>query len=303
MENVCRLCGSVKPPDELIYNIEDSYFNFEQKLIDCCRWKLFDSYEYGSLPRQFCDDCFQRLENSWEFAECVAQAQEQFLLHMVELKPAVLIDVDNIQETSLLNLDQQNNNNAQIDTIFQQNEVNFDVKDIKISSSPLESHLHVQNAYTIQMSDDDEHELVLADDKKTIFKETLPESIHKNLNFLELLSECDKNADGTVNPDKLSLLNLDNWSIVQSKCFVCSGTYSNERSLITHFQQYHPNETLKYLCTICNSLFAKKRGLFRHVTNMHRPYLQFWFVIFMTFNRCAFRFVFGIFFLLHFCIA
>lgn len=272
MENVCRLCASVKPPDELIYSIEDQYFNFEQKLIECCRWKLFDGYEYEGMPRMFCDDCFKKLENSWEFAESVAQAQEQFLMHMIEIKPPVLLETDTLETSPLI----ENQRNDQFnDFLAQPNEDQQDFKDIKIFSN---SSASFANEFADPVLDDDDYESNPIDDKKTIFFAPLPENVHERLNFIDLLSDCDKNADGTVDLDKILILNLDNWTVLQNKCYVCNGVYANHQSLLSHFDENHSNQPFKYICTICNSLFSKRRGVFRHVTNIHRPYLQYWFV-------------------------
>lgn len=280
MENVCRLCASVKPPDELIYGIDDQYFNFEQKLIDCCRWKMFDSYEYVSFPRLFCDDCFRKLENSWEFAESVARAQEQFLMHMVEIKPAILIEIDSLETPSLIenqNIDAKQTNDQTNGIISESSFEKNDFIDIKYALAQLEAYPNVTKDPTDSQPDNDEYEFISTDEKKKNC-ETLSEDVHEHLNFLELLSDCDKNADGTVTPEAILRLNLDTWSVIQAKCYVCNEVHENNRSLISHFQQNHSNNTKKYMCTICDLLFSKRSGVFRHVTTLHRPYLQYWFV-------------------------
>lgn len=107
MENLCRLCAKKKSPKQLIYNIEDPVLCIEQKLIDCCQWNLLNSTEYDGLPKKICNICFQKLENSWKFAENVANAQCHLLslidgiqsnLPPIEYVSAASIKVEPIEE-------------------------------------------------------------------------------------------------------------------------------------------------------------------------------------------------------------
>lgn len=86
MENVCRLCAKEKKLAQLVHSIQDQRLNVEQKLKDCCRWNSYSNENY-ELPTKICNACYRRLESSWSFAESVAQAQQQLLTLIEDIKP------------------------------------------------------------------------------------------------------------------------------------------------------------------------------------------------------------------------
>ncbi|XP_055314070.1 zinc finger protein 317-like [Sitodiplosis mosellana] len=259
MENVCRLCAGVKTPKQLKSSIEDQSLNIEQKLIDCCRWKSFDPYETYNLPRLICNSCLKNLEKSWAFAESVAQAQQELLAQMAETKPTVLLEIESV------------------DTVDNKNVPSEEyIEEIKVSLSPRDafSYEHdftvdetvpVACNYEDTTSDDNKWNLNAVEAKQ---KDRI------DINVLTLLSENDKNSDGTINKDKVLELDLDDWTMVKWRCCVCKGIFENHRQLKAHFDQKHTEDTLKILCSFCNTSFGKRRSVLRHIVRKHRPYLK-----------------------------
>lgn len=98
MDSVCRLCAKEKPLKQLGRCIDDRTLDLHQKLIDCCRWNSLVPIEYDSLPKRICNACYRKLESSWSFAECVAQAQQELLSMVGDEKP-VLAPIEHVNIT------------------------------------------------------------------------------------------------------------------------------------------------------------------------------------------------------------
>lgn len=264
MENVCRLCANTKTPRQLTSSIEDLSLNIEQKLIDCCRWKLYDTYETYSLPRRICSACLKNLERSWAFAESVAKAQQELLAQMVDTKPTVLLEIESV------------------DTANTENIQHVTVEEIKVSVSPHDTFGY-DHDYGEAITPED-YEDLMPEDTKPDLKKLQANDVKKkdrvDINLLKLLSENDKNADGTIRKEKILELDLNDWSMIMWRCCTCQEIFENHRQLKTHFERNHTTQTLRLLCTFCKTSFGKRRSVLRHILT-HRPYLKFWFVFMM----------------------
>lgn len=254
MENVCRLCAIEKAPKELAYRIDDETLNIEQKLIDCCRWNSLVEEEHGDLPKWICGACFQKLEQSWEFAENVAQAQNT-LYASTEITPLVLLKIEKVDIP--LN-DDEFSVEEEIHEYFPQNVVSED-KYTEIQGDRLESL--VLNKRTPNISDYTLTEYLTTKD---------------DIDLLASILDSDKNNDGTVNSEKIAQLDLDDWSVVKWKCWKCQEQFDKHRTLRFHFKQNHKENELRIHCTLCHSSYAKKYLIYNHVIKFHRPYLKFW---------------------------
>lgn len=73
MTDICRLCASLKTLEHLT-PIDEPSLSLKRKLLRCCQLELPSNADV--LPQNVCDNCVQRLESAWTFAESVAQAQE-----------------------------------------------------------------------------------------------------------------------------------------------------------------------------------------------------------------------------------
>lgn len=117
MENICRLCGKKKTPKQLAHTIG---LNVEQKLIECCRWNSLVSREYDELmPKSICMACFRQLENSWSFAESVAEAQQKLLSIVAALKPPTIeyVNTSNVKAETDDQIDSYMDDNNQDDWV------------------------------------------------------------------------------------------------------------------------------------------------------------------------------------------
>lgn len=72
MTILCRLCAKSKNKSEIKTTLHEARFDIQQKLLRCCDWKVNLDFH---LPQNVCTICFDKLEQSWLFAENVAEAQ------------------------------------------------------------------------------------------------------------------------------------------------------------------------------------------------------------------------------------
>lgn len=259
MENVCRLCANVKTPRQLTCSIDDQSLNIEQKLIDCCRWKLYDNYETYNLPQRICNACFKNLERSWAFAESVTQAQQELLIRAVDSKPLVLLEIECA------------------DTI--ENKLDH-IEEIKVSLSP-HNVFNYEYDFEETMPETSNYKRMTTKGNESNELETKGIKYKNRLDIdqlLALLSENDKNEDGTINKEKILELDLDDWSMVKWRCCVCKSIHENTRQLKAHFERNHTTDSLRLLCSFCNSSFGGRRSVLRHIIKKHRPYLKLRFV-------------------------
>lgn len=260
MENVCRLCANVKTPKQLICNINEQ---IERKLIDCCRWNSCNTYETYSLPQKICNECLKCLEDSWSFAEKVEQAQQYLLSHTEDIKPTISLNIESV--------------NLDVDT-FEQNE---SVENIKMSFSPSQSFDYDDDFYGPAEPEENETKSQTIENINSSDIQPKAEQFGKRyknkINLLSLLSDADKNADGTIKQEKIAQLNLHDYSVIKCwRCSVCSEIHENYRQLKVHFDQNHCSEP-KSLCFFCNtSIKGDRRSVIRHI-NRHLPYLKHWY--------------------------
>lgn len=263
MDNLCRLCANVKTSGQLTCSITDELLNIEQKLIDCCRWKEFDTPENSdNLPQKICNACLKSLENCWEFAEHVAQAQHALREQIINVKPTILLNIESIEADS--------GNEYQ------------NIEDIKES-------LSIEDTFVDETTEELENGISVFDvsnenssDQASIEESPIEEDVNKRNNckrrnmLSELLSDEGKNPDGTISQEKIFKLNLDDWSMIKLRCSVCKEIYDSYKELKTHFTKNHPTETIRNLCMLCDTSMSKRHSVGRHVIKYHRPYLKHW---------------------------
>lgn len=258
METWCRLCATEKFANELLYVIDDEYLNIKQKLIDCCRWDKI-AHEAGQvigMPRMICNDCFERLEQCWLFAESVMFAQQKIRMHTVEMKPIVLLQIEKVETPFAAGADE----NAIKTEVHEYAEsiahLDFDFDDA-ICELPMDDYRPT-------------------DTKDVMFTSTDEPSAHIDCDLLALLSEDDKNEDGTVNKEKIGQLKLDDWSILKAHCWICKTVFNKHRTFKSHFRTKHAGQGLRFHCTLCNLSTTTRSTLQSHMIKTHRSYLQFW---------------------------
>ncbi|XP_031640617.1 zinc finger protein Xfin-like [Contarinia nasturtii] len=299
MENVCRLCGCKKTGRQLMHSIDDQ--SIEQKLIDCCRWK--SKCETYNLPRKICNSCSKNLEKCWEFAEKVAQTQQNLLAQIANTKPTTLssytkydFDQKEMKKETIENMDdfEQNLsvNDVELNELkedlkisytenvddFEQNLSVNDIKDIvDVAMSPTVP-FDYDDDFHGTMSEENYSEPSTIEDAKPSLSDiqSMDETPNKKHKFdIRLLSVADKNDDGTVKRAKILELGLHDWSEIKLRCCMCPETFETYYTLRLHYDQNHnPQSKLRVLCQFCDAPFVG-RSVLMHVRRVHLPYLEY----------------------------
>lgn len=95
----CRLCAEPKAESDLGSSISETKTGILEKLTICCQW---NSYPYNSeLPDRICHLCSEKLEKSWIFNECVAEAQRKLIQLLNEGELSIKCEPEPILEEDL----------------------------------------------------------------------------------------------------------------------------------------------------------------------------------------------------------
>lgn len=309
MATRCRLCAEAKPLNDIECTITDQQINIRQMLLDCCRWSAFESDEYENLPQIVCKECFSNLQQSWQFANTVANAQQCLLdysnhgRYEVESQPlfgdgSLCVAFDFKVEMGHSVLSNDNNVDAQSDA----GDANADdnhARDLSFGEDDQKDPIvkceavfdgeddHANDNFDRDSSseeDDREDPSVNKDAEspkkaKTIDDEELPlPNVVIDKKF-KLMKHVHKNAcltDGTIAPAVIERLQLSNWSIIQYHCSFCNDLCMGPLALRQHVKEEHRYETYKNSCKLCSEEFPTTRKLSNHMCSVHLRYLRHW---------------------------
>lgn len=246
MFSTCRLCAEYKEPAELKTQITD----LELKLTICCGWHR--SGNESRMPTLACDDCVEKLEKSWCFAEVVKAAEmklEQLIeeyksiesINTIKLEPFGIVDLDNINENTLLD----------------------DVKS-EISDSIEDEIQEIQN-------DESEKWLQVT-------------NTHTHDQILSQLDQTDLLADGTISVNGVKKLEQMfpeiksiTWSDCHYKCGKCKRHFKGPHNFYNHNHSMHIGElnSMTFPCCYCKSEHKKEHYLNQHIATEHFQQLTF----------------------------
>lgn len=306
MEVVCRLCGDKKPQSQIKCSIEDQDLNIEQKLIDCCRWQLYQSYD--NLPQDLCIECFQQLQRCWEFAEKVSQAQQKLIDNLTEcceMKSQDPFDVTVKSEFQVNNdsndspvepwnePDDWNENHssssnenlsfhAKMEECADEetsNPVEIEEYDKPINGKQLDPNAKNVNSNYFMENDEDE----VKKKNQKITNEATERWTPGNISFPDCLSADDRNTDGTVKIEAITNFGLVTWTMLQNRCNECEASFITSVELQRHHKLRHTSTAFRFRCWFCNESAENKShydksSLKRHIVRCHVPHLEYWLV-------------------------
>lgn len=106
-----------------------------------------------------------------------------------------------------------------------------------------------------------------------------PESL-THADYLALITDDARLANGQVDAEKIVQLRIGDWSIFRYKCWLCSALCADERLMLQHLADRHPDDEHKWECSLCPKRVepSEQAGYFlrHHVVRIHYPYLNFW---------------------------
>lgn len=282
---LCRLCAQNRRPDEIVGQIKSIELDIESKLIVCCQWNKIEETECNEMPQNVCDSCFTNLNQSWNFAEHVKRAQIELYSKFVngniglDAKPELKIEPkfdcdddesifpDALNYSNLIELKLETNTQSYSPLSIGEQAIDFDPMD-----------------QIDQMDDSDEFNGTTNDVEASICTNIIVSDKQKTAtmkfnerNFLKSFEKNDRNTDGSVKLEAIQRLGLDNWSIIQYKCYLCKVQLNDHYDWRSHIKIEHPGEEFRHLCNICNvKHYQQRKPLLKHVISNHRRYFKYW---------------------------
>lgn len=290
MEEYCRLCAILKPPEEIKCKID---VNIERKLVECCNWNSFRSHE--TLTKSVCISCYLQLELFSYYRECVSRAQHKLLKLMnVDVKQLPLNNgTEEISETEVKIENTINEPVEFCDKIIENADEELSNTFDAENDDCISHELFSEESLLIEMPVIKKQKVQRRTRKSTgvkntdIFKNkvknsTLKKKLVKNtkqFNLKTLFSSKDADKDGIIKPEKVLEQNICNWNAVNYRCYKCNGNFSNHSTLWEHFTSSHSNKKYQLICSMCQPfgmLFQSHHDYRNHITKSHLPHLAYW---------------------------
>lgn len=91
-----------------------------------------------------------------------------------------------------------------------------------------------------------------------------------------VLSDSDKNSDGTISAAGLKNIPNESWLDYPWDCSECGVRFTSVTLLREHHTDNHLFTVMRYQCIDCSMVFSKYSLFVRHVGHQHRPHLKYW---------------------------
>lgn len=91
-----------------------------------------------------------------------------------------------------------------------------------------------------------------------------------------VLSDSDKNSDGTISAAGLKNIPNESWVDYPWDCSECGVRLTSVALLRKHHTDNHLFTVMRYQCVDCSMVFSKYSLFVRHVGQHHRPHLKYW---------------------------
>lgn len=279
---LCRLCALNKSPDEIVGQINSTELDIESKLIVCCQWNAIGETQFNEMPQNVCASCYTSLNQSWKFAGRVKFAQIELYSKLMNGNIALDAELEPKIEPKL---DYDDNEDAIRNALVQPNFIELKPETDMQVYSPLNMEEQTDDFDPMDQTNDfdcSKNDVEPAINTNIIVRKIdldkphiAPEFIERT--FLKSIAKNDRNTDGSIKLEAIQRLGLDNWSIIQFKCYLCKLQLPDNYELRSHIKIEHPGHPFRHLCNICNIKHYKQRKpLFKHVISNHRRYFEFW---------------------------
>lgn len=284
--SLCRLCAQIHSPNEIIGQIHDTELDIESKLIICCQWNTVNEAQSDGMPQEVCESCYRNLHRSWIFAEKVRSAQCELYSRLIKQNNAPDVGQETKSETEI-DFDVIGSNNLEFKVerdmqtysplrMLQPIDDFDDFDSVKKEKDEKQSFNNEENdtdiMLNVQIEKDIANTIVEVDEKLQKI------SKFNEITFLKSIEENDRNTDGTIKLDAVQRLELDNWSIIQYKCYLCKVQLPDHYEWRSHIKLEHPGQSFRHLCNICNlKHYVQRKPLFKHVISNHRRHFKYWY--------------------------
>lgn len=245
MENVCRLCGLVKSPKQLVSSIDDETLNVKQKLLACCHWETVGC-DYANLPKKICNICIKILEKNWIFAEKVAQVQEHLISHVVEIKTEIFVS------------DDIDGNDEQFNEVQTNDDQSVDYSELNTYLPSDYEHYYPHQKEIDEYLQSLEEKVLLGHHKhNNALREKTPKLTE------HLCEACGKHFSSQANLITHTHMHVPRNKRKHFQCYICKAVFSYKKSLLYHMP-IHCGKKAKHQCNVCQLSFTRLDSLKRH---------------------------------------
>lgn len=284
--SLCRLCAQCRSPDKIVGQINSTGLDIESKLIACCQWNTFEESQFDEMPQNVCISCYSDLNQSWNFVERVRCAQIELHSKLTQQNIASHSEF-NIESKSYDDDMERNHLNSMAHLSY----VHLKEESEMETYSPLS--VNEDNDFDSMQQGDisDDFECAENDEKPSTNLNDIVNVIVDDIDsekskfatecneskFLKSIDKADRNTDGSIKLEAIQRLGIDNWSIIQYKCYLCRLQLPDHYEWRSHIKIEHPGHPFRHLCNICNQKDYKlRKPLFKHVISNHRRYFKYW---------------------------
>lgn len=296
MDLYCRLCAKAKSAVALRHNLSD----MRSKLMECFGW--IEPYTESDYPQNVCDPCLKRLDQSWKFSETIKSAQKEL---------GALIDEHKNVKTSD-SIEEHESVAVKIEPDLFAGDIDFPMSEIVAPTRTEFFDFNLDQGSDIQNTSDFEWPDTNADDQwpgdfdasdrsggeheesgdNNINNEASNNGelnrneevkkfnvLNKRQEFLDQISVEDRLDDGKINPEKIIVMKVCDWTVFKYKCYKCDHLFDTTELLRKHFNESHGNDTLQWICSVCTGYRDNSKTLWQlhtHVANHHYPHLFYW---------------------------
>ncbi|XP_031617242.1 zinc finger protein 431-like isoform X2 [Contarinia nasturtii] len=251
MFSFCRLCAKQTEATALATELSE----IESKLKLCCGWK--PSENEIEMPNKACDLCVEKLQQCWNFAESIWEAEKQLIEMANEIKAQKSVD-------PLLHVEGDSTVPGCVSAEFdKEEEHHFD--DELFTETESDSESSIENY------------------------ETPPKNMAKKLKptcfaFLAAIADDDQLSDGTIRPSALVKLEEQfpemktmTWNDCQYICKICDKVMKSPQNFWAHHRSIHPMETktMDCFCFYCDYTHKLEHRISHHMAVQHFPHLKY----------------------------
>lgn len=276
--NFCRLCAEFRSNQQLT-PLDDPDRCIRTKLFRCSQINL-PLNDSLLLPQSVCDECIEKLEQSWSFANAVTEAQNKLQSIFAEDPLADIKIKEEIVTNSPCQLldDHDYTDIREIETAdrnYTENTVSMQCGMPKLQTTEepmvkLESDMREREDSVCGTKD---NMFAACRRGKELWLKVM-EQFRRTFNITD--EDCDN--DGTINEKAHPELSQHSWRAYNLRCSKCLDHFNYVDELQSHARNCHSTNAseTEYCCFDCDKKYAFWGSLKTHIFSDHRAVLKFW---------------------------
>lgn len=298
MFSLCRLCGTCTDPMDLVTEMSE----LESKLVHCFGWRR--SEKEHQMPKKACNFCVDRLQQSYDFVDCMLSAEKQLNKLLSEQVQTVaedfppltaeikvedikkrIIDVRSPEESGSCIIDDNEVDEKEniLGADFNNDSFDFgddygqdDDSDDAVFGEPFEFPDDSKKKSSNKNSNKNSTKKVSK--KRTKKKRPTSDPFLAAVDMEDRLDGGLISTNGVKKLEKLfPIMTTMSWEDCQYKCEKCDRIFKGSTNLYSHIRSVHIEEVLSIMipCFYCDSKHRREFTLNRHIATDHFTHLKY----------------------------